>query len=257
MTGMGRALMGTGYGTGDKRAVEAAQQAISSPLLEDVSINGATGILINITGGPDLTLAEVNEACEPDRGGRRPGRQHHLRVGHRRARRRRGPHHRHRDRLQHARAGAPQSDRGPRRRARARRADGAADASRRRRVGPGHDHGRRDPHRSGRLRRTDAPTRRGERRHHQPRRLLHERGARSRPRRSARNRLRRRPSPGRSGRPPNARIIRPQASGGTSAPLVRRAPGQVQSPRPADELGVEESEFDKPTYLRRGLFAPE
>ena len=63
MTGMGRALMGTGYGTGDKRAIEAAQQAISSPLLEDVSINGATGILLNITGGPDLTLAEMNEAC--------------------------------------------------------------------------------------------------------------------------------------------------------------------------------------------------
>src|SRR5262245_42545170 len=63
MTGMGRALMGTGRGSGDKRAVEAAQQAISSPLLEDVSINGATGILLNITGGPDLTLSEMNEAC--------------------------------------------------------------------------------------------------------------------------------------------------------------------------------------------------
>jgi cell division protein FtsZ len=63
MTGMGRALMGTGRGHGDKRAVEAAQAAISSPLLEDVSINGATGILLNITGGPDLTLAEMNEAC--------------------------------------------------------------------------------------------------------------------------------------------------------------------------------------------------
>ena len=63
MTGMGRALMGTGRGTGDKRAVEAAQAAISSPLLEDVAINGATGILLNITGGPDLTLAEMNEAC--------------------------------------------------------------------------------------------------------------------------------------------------------------------------------------------------
>ena len=73
MTDMGRALMGTGRGSGDKRAIEAAQQAISSPLLEDVSINGATGILINITGGPDLTLSEVNEAstlieeaAEPD-----------------------------------------------------------------------------------------------------------------------------------------------------------------------------------------------
>src|ERR1700759_4609081 len=63
MTGMGRALMGTGRGSGDKRAIEAAQQAISPPLLEDVSINGATGILINITGGSDLTLAEMNEAC--------------------------------------------------------------------------------------------------------------------------------------------------------------------------------------------------
>jgi hypothetical protein len=53
MTGMGRALMGTGSGRGDKRALEAAQQAISSPLLEDVSINGATGILINITDAAD------------------------------------------------------------------------------------------------------------------------------------------------------------------------------------------------------------
>src|SRR3954463_13281399 len=63
MTGMGRALMGSGKGVGDKRAIDAAQMAINSPLLEDVSINGATGILVNITGGPDLTLAEVNEAC--------------------------------------------------------------------------------------------------------------------------------------------------------------------------------------------------
>jgi cell division protein FtsZ len=62
MSGMGRALMGTGIGSGKRRATEAAEQAISSPLLEDVSIEGATGILINITGGPDLTLHEVNEA---------------------------------------------------------------------------------------------------------------------------------------------------------------------------------------------------
>src|SRR2546427_5219602 len=62
MAWMGRALMGTGRASGERRAIEAAQQAISSPLLEDVSINGATGILINITGGPDLTLFEVNEA---------------------------------------------------------------------------------------------------------------------------------------------------------------------------------------------------
>jgi len=63
MTGMGRALMGSGRGKGEKRALDAAQMAINSPLLEDVSINGATGILVNITGGPDLTLAEVTEAC--------------------------------------------------------------------------------------------------------------------------------------------------------------------------------------------------
>jgi cell division protein FtsZ len=62
MNDMGRALMGAGVGTGKKRAIEAAEMAISSPLLEDVSITGATGILINITGGPDLTLHEVNEA---------------------------------------------------------------------------------------------------------------------------------------------------------------------------------------------------
>jgi cell division protein FtsZ len=62
MSDMGRALMGTGCGTGNRRAVEAAEAAISSPLLEDVSIEGATGVLINITGGPDLTLHEVNEA---------------------------------------------------------------------------------------------------------------------------------------------------------------------------------------------------
>ena len=63
MTGMGRALMGSGRGKGEKRALDAAQMAINSPLLEDVSINGATGILVNITGGPDLMLAEVTEAC--------------------------------------------------------------------------------------------------------------------------------------------------------------------------------------------------
>jgi cell division protein FtsZ len=62
MNDMGRALMGAGVGSGKKRAMEAAEMAISSPLLEDVSITGATGILINITGGPDLTLHEVNEA---------------------------------------------------------------------------------------------------------------------------------------------------------------------------------------------------
>ncbi|MBI5206166.1 MAG: cell division protein FtsZ [Candidatus Firestonebacteria bacterium] len=62
MSGMGSALMGMGFASGDDRAIEAAQQAISSPLLEDISINGARGVLINITGGPDLGIMEVNEA---------------------------------------------------------------------------------------------------------------------------------------------------------------------------------------------------
>jgi cell division protein FtsZ len=63
MQGMGMALMGTGYARGENRAVEATQEAISSPLLEEASIKGARGVLINITGGHDLTLFEVNEAA--------------------------------------------------------------------------------------------------------------------------------------------------------------------------------------------------
>jgi cell division protein FtsZ len=57
----GAALMGTGIGRGDNRALEAAQQAISSPLLDSVSIAGATGVLINIIGGDDLTLGETTQ----------------------------------------------------------------------------------------------------------------------------------------------------------------------------------------------------
>src|SRR6266852_2355124 len=63
MHGMGMALMGTGISSGEHRAVEAAQRAISSPLLEEASIEGAKGVLINITGGPDMTLFEVHEAA--------------------------------------------------------------------------------------------------------------------------------------------------------------------------------------------------
>ena len=62
MSGKGMALMGTGFGSGENRAVQAATGAISSPLLEDISIDGATGIIINITGGSSLSLYEVNEA---------------------------------------------------------------------------------------------------------------------------------------------------------------------------------------------------
>jgi cell division protein FtsZ len=62
MKGMGQAVMGTGIGEGDNRAVEAAQRAVSNPLLEDSSIEGARGIIVNITGGPDLALSEAAEA---------------------------------------------------------------------------------------------------------------------------------------------------------------------------------------------------
>jgi cell division protein FtsZ len=60
----GSALMGTGMGRGDSRAMEAAQQAISSPLLDNVSVSGATGVLVNISGGADLTLGEVHQITE-------------------------------------------------------------------------------------------------------------------------------------------------------------------------------------------------
>ena len=63
MSGMGMALMGTGVAKGENRAFEAAQAAVSSPLLEETSIQGARGVLINITGGRDLTLHEVAEAA--------------------------------------------------------------------------------------------------------------------------------------------------------------------------------------------------
>jgi cell division protein FtsZ len=62
MSEMGDALMGAGLAGGDERALQAAQRAISSPLLEEVSIAGAMGVLVNITGGEDLTLHEVNDA---------------------------------------------------------------------------------------------------------------------------------------------------------------------------------------------------
>ena len=60
----GSALMGTGIGRGENRAMEAAQQAISSPLLDNISVGGSTGVLLNITGGTDLTLGEVTQISE-------------------------------------------------------------------------------------------------------------------------------------------------------------------------------------------------
>src|SRR5687767_8888213 len=62
MSGMGVAMMGTAMAEGNTRAVDAANRAISSPLLEDASVKGARGVIINVTGGPDMSLLEVNEA---------------------------------------------------------------------------------------------------------------------------------------------------------------------------------------------------
>src|ERR687890_1729637 len=62
MAGMGIAIMGTGFAEGDSRAMDAANSAISSPLLEDASVEGARGVIINVTGGTDLSLVEVSEA---------------------------------------------------------------------------------------------------------------------------------------------------------------------------------------------------
>ena len=63
MTDMGKAKMGTGEATGDKRALEAAEAAISNPLLEDTNMAGAKGVLINVSGSPDMTLYELDEAA--------------------------------------------------------------------------------------------------------------------------------------------------------------------------------------------------
>jgi cell division protein FtsZ len=63
MSGMGMALMGAGVGKGEHRAIDAAQKAVASPLLDDTSIEGARGILINFTGGSDLSIHEVEEAA--------------------------------------------------------------------------------------------------------------------------------------------------------------------------------------------------
>ena len=62
MKGMGQAVMGTGIGEGENRALEAAQRAIANPLLEDTTIEGSLGVIVNITGGPDLSLAEAADA---------------------------------------------------------------------------------------------------------------------------------------------------------------------------------------------------
>ena len=63
MLEMGKAMMGTGEAEGERRAIEAAEAAINNPLLDDISMKGARGVIINVTGGADMTLFEVDEAC--------------------------------------------------------------------------------------------------------------------------------------------------------------------------------------------------
>ena len=63
MQSQGRALMGTGFGKGERRSLDAVEMAINSPLLDDISIDGAMGILLNFTAGPDVRLKEINEAA--------------------------------------------------------------------------------------------------------------------------------------------------------------------------------------------------
>jgi cell division protein FtsZ len=259
MTGMGRALMGTGIGSGDKRAIEAAQQAISSPLLEDVSINGATGILLNITGGPDLTLAEMNEACsliaeaaDPDANiifgsviDAHAGDQVRITViatgfsAHTQDQPEPG-----RGRMTTARGREGQMALPMQAAAQAYAQSVAA---------------------QGTAPWTSNPTPRGGYAAPVPRAadgsetinidedfyLQMEQvppaalGAPPAVPASA----------GSEWTPAERPIIRPPTSG--TAPLTRRAPSQQAQSRHSDELGVEESEFDKPTYLRRGLYAPE
>ncbi len=245
MTGMGRALMGTGMGTGDKRAIEAAQQAISSPLLEDVSINGATGILLNITGGPDLTLAEMNEACsliaeaaDPDaniifgsvidaNAGDQvritviaTGFQSHVQ--------------------EHP---TPSASRGHARSREGQMALPMQSAAAQAATVPAMA--------TAPWPAATTPT---------------NRGGYAAPSETINTddfylnmeQIPPVPTPAQSGAewtPAERPIIRPQSAG--TAPLQRRVSGQVPAQRSPDELGVEESEFDKPTYLRRGLYAPE
>ena len=148
MRDAGSALMGIGRASGENRAVEAAQQAIASPLLE-VNINGAQGILFNITGSSNLSLYEVTEAAEEIRASGRPGGQHHLRDELQRAARRRGHDHGHRDRLRRQEAPRPAvarrhgvarhgpSARSSRASATSSRSSSASATSRRPRDGPG------------------------------------------------------------------------------------------------------------------------
>ena len=91
MREMGKAMMGTGEASGDKRALSAAEAAISNPLIDETSMKGAKGLLISITGGKDLTLYEVDEAATRIREEVDQRRQHHRRRDLRRKPRRHRP----------------------------------------------------------------------------------------------------------------------------------------------------------------------
>ncbi len=114
MSDAGNALLGIGMGRGENRALDAAEAAVGSPLLE-TSMEGARKILLSITSGSDLSLWEVNEAAKDDRRGRSPGREHHLRRHGRREARRRGVDHGRGDGLRPAvpAPGAPADARSP------------------------------------------------------------------------------------------------------------------------------------------------
>ena len=99
MSNMGRALMGTGIAKGQSRARLAAEMAVTSPLLDDISVEGATGVLINIVGGPDMQDARDPGGRDARPGAGARGREHHLRREHRRDAGRERQGHGHRDRL--------------------------------------------------------------------------------------------------------------------------------------------------------------
>ena len=269
MTGMGRALMGTGHGKGDKRAIEAAQQAISSPLLEDVSINGATGILLNITGGPDLTLAEMNEACSLIAEAADP--EANIIFGS----------------VIDAHAGdevritviatgfnshaheqpAPSAGRGT---ARGREGQMALPMQASREMAQAPTMMVQAPSHSpwGQV---STPTPRGGYAAPAPAprapvpteaetiNLDEFYSSMSEVPPAAMGAIPASAQPNGPEWTPSERQERPvvRAQGANTIPAGGRRSSQMQSPRPADELGVEESEFDKPTYLRRGLYAPE
>ena len=116
MSEAGNALLGIGMGTGDKRAIEAAEQAVSSPLLE-TSMEGARSILLSITGGHRPVAVGGQRGGQGRRGGRAPGREHHLRRDGRREARGRGVGDRRRDGLRRRRPPRGRGARGAGRRA--------------------------------------------------------------------------------------------------------------------------------------------